>query len=342
MAEVHINANDIRAIVDSFKYENNTFVLKSFIDDAKKKTCRFFVEGKECYVDFYIKKKSVNILPVGKNPDECNLLVDYVASKGYDKNVETKQFVFSCDDTTVQTLVNFIEEECIGIVSCIKEGNIYRFKGYNGDTVTFTFYPESDKAMIQAKPFMAYGVVMTFLSGMPQYSFDQIVEFNNVFAGKNTPSSAIRVEMQNKLDSAYSYLDEALLKSISGSLALLKQKASCEDYTGCVAGTFKAIEGYLKKILVKKFGYKLQKHNTFSMFYKNGGQSKIDLNTSITVDEKAQLKKIYSIYSNKRNVYLHSTIDPSQTRIIATLKEAQDLTDEILGTIKVSYQVIFA
>jgi hypothetical protein len=55
---------------------------------------------------------------------------------------------------------------------------------------------------------------------------------------------------------------------------------------------------------------------------------------------KKELNKLYSMYANKRNVYLHSTINPSQTRIIETLKEAQDLSDQILQAINDSYLII--
>lgn len=132
------------------------------------------------------------------------------------------------------------------------------------------------------------------------------------------------------------------IKSISGSLTLLKQRSICEDYTGCITGEFKAVEGYLKKLLSQKYIYKLEKKNTFSMFFREkGNPSIIDLDKQIPNAARNELNKLYSIYANKRNVYLHSTVDPSHTRIIETLKEAQDLSDEILLAIRDSYLIVF-
>ncbi|NLW48278.1 MAG: hypothetical protein GXY86_13215 [Firmicutes bacterium] len=342
MAEIHINKDDIKSIVESYKRENAKFVIKSFIDNDKHKRCLFFINGKECIIDFYIKKNCVKIQPTGKNIEECNLLVEFIKSKGFSTDVAVKQFTFSCTKVVIDNLVEYIRDECNGIVTYSQNGNIYKFTGYNGDELTFTFYPQKNKAMIQSRPFHAYSIVVSYLSGLPEFSFDQIVEINNAFSEMNTPSASIRNEIQNKLRDSYSYLDEALLKSISGSLTLLKQKASCEDYTGCVTGDFKALEGYLKKILTQKYNYRFEKGNTFSMFYREkGNPSKIDLDDNIHEDAKKELNKLYNMYSNKRNVYLHSTVDPSQTKIIETLKEAQDLSDEILQTIKDSYQIIF-
>jgi hypothetical protein len=343
MAEIHINKEDIKSIVESYKSENSTFAIKSFIDNDSKKTCQCFINGKECKFDIYIKKKSVKIIPIGKNIDECNLLIEFIESKGFSTDVAVCQYIFSCTKAIVDELVEYVRDECNGIVTCrqIQNKNIYKFIGYNGDELTFTFYPQTDKAMIQGKPFHAYSIVVSYLSGLSEFTFDQIVDINNAFVKMNTPSASIRNYMQCKLENAYLFLDEALLKSISGSLTLLKQKACSEDYTGCVTGVFKALEGYLKKVLTQKYNYSFEKRNTFIMFHRGKGKpSKIDLDVKIHNNAKRELNKLYSMYSNKRNVYLHSTVDPSQTRIIETLKEAEDLSNEILQTINDSYPII--
>lgn len=341
MAEVIINKNDIETIVRSYSQQDKSFIIKSFTGDDSKKICAFYINGKECKATFYFKKNSVNIVPIGKNIDECNKLIEFISSKGFSANAEIKQFSFDCNENVIQALLQYIDEECIGLVSYELKNNIYKFAGYNQDILTFTCFPTTGKAMIQGKPFSTYAIIITFLSSLENYTFDQVVEINNNFSGVNTPTSAIRSEMQSKLGNVYSYLDAALLKSISGSLSLLKQKTLSEDYTGCIVGEFKALEGFLKKILVNKYAYTLQKNKTFEMFYKTNGLSMIDQNSKIDTDSKKQLNNLYNIYSNKRNVYLHSTIDPSQTRIIASLKEAQDLSDDILKAIKEAYNIIF-
>lgn len=341
MADIHINKDDIKQIVESYGKENKTFALKSFIDDEKQKKCTCFINGKECKLIFYIKANSVNIMPIGKNPDECMQLIRFIESKGFSTSVSTRQFIFPCTKEVVDLLIQHIKEEFFGIITCSHTGDIYKFAGYNGDVLTFTYY-QTNKAMIQGKPFYTYSVIITFLSSLSEYSFDQIVQMNNSFAEINTPSNIIRTEMQNKLGKSYSYLDEALLKSISGSLTLLKQRSVSEDYTGCVTGEFKAVEGYLKKLLSQKYNYRLEKKSTFSMFFKEKeNPSKIDLDKQIPNKAKNELNKLYSIYANKRNVYLHSSVDPAQTRIIETLKEAQDLSNEILIAIRDSYLIVF-
>lgn len=342
MVEIHINKDDIKSIVESYITKNSTFVIRSFIDGEKQKECKFYINGKECRIVFYIKKNSVRIMPIGKNVDESNLLIEYVKTKGFSTDAPVKQFTFECKEETVNSLLEYIKNECKGIIEYNQSGNIIKFTGYNSDVLTFTFYPQTNKAMIQGKPFQVFGIILSFLAELSEFTFEKMVDMGNAFTGINTSSTSIRNDMKTKLGNAYYYLDEALLKSISGSFSLLKQKESSEDYTGCVTGVFKALEGYLKKLLSQKFNYKIQKQNAFSMFYKNNGTpSEIEGNQNIPTEAKEELIKLNKLYSNKRNVYLHSTIDPSQTRIIETIKEAQYLVDDILRTIKESYEIIF-
>ena len=342
MAKVLINQNDLEKIINSYKDENNTFVFGSFSGTDRKKTCVCFINGKDCKIDFFVKKQSTNILPVGKNIDESNLLIKYIASKGYSADVPVNQVVFLCKKQTINSLIEFIKEEFSDTISIIHQGNIYRFQGYNGDIVTFTFYPSTEKVMIQGKPYQTFGIIITFLATLMEVSFEQIVGIGNAIVGTKISCESIRDEIKSKLGNAYSYMDEALLKSISGSLSMLKHTRKCEDYTGCLTGIFKALEGFLKKTLTQNYSYKINKNNSFSMFYRqNGIPSEIDNDTNILAEAKKELISLYELYKSKRNIYLHATVDPSLTSIIENLKNAQDIADEILSAIKKSYSVIF-
>ena len=133
-----------------------------------------------------------------------------------------------------------------------------------------------------------------------------------------------------------------MIKSLSGSITSLKTIKESEDYTCCVTGAFKTLEGYLTKVLVNKYSYKIDKKNKFSMFYKDKGNlSKIENDKLISNDEKEYLIKLNKIYSNKRNVFLHATIEPSQTRIIENWQEAKEIVDEIIENIEKSYNVFY-
>lgn len=344
MAEININKNDLENIIKSYKRENESFVLKSFTGSEDKKICTFILNKKECKIQLFIKKKgTINILPIGNHKEESNMLIQYIAKKGFSIDVETKQFTFKCKKNNVDALIEYVRNECTGLVEYNQyKDNVFKFTGYNGDVVTLNYYPTTEKAMIQGRPFSAFSIIATFLSTLPDFSFDEIVNLNNTFIDANTPSTIIRDEIKDKLgEDAYKYMSEALIKSISGSISLLRQNCFCEDYKSCLAGIFVALEGYLKEILVNKYNYQLKPKSQFYMFEKDKstGICKIKNNT-ILQDEKDELNRLYSLYCDKRNIYMHSAVDSKQTAIIPKLKDAKSLADEILKTIKDSYKIL--
>jgi len=342
MAEICINESDIKPLIESYKKVNNSFNLYSYSElKENKRVCKFFVDNQECRLDIWIKKSSVKIMPT-KNPDYANKLIEFITKNTQNANVNGTQCVFQLNKNMVDYLLNKIDDEYCGLISYKKNGNIIRFKGYNGDIVTFTYYENKNKAMIQAKPLVTFGIIVNILSEITDISIDEIIDINKTLANVNMPTDKIRNKMKNKLKNSYTYLDEAVLKSISGSITLLEQSSYSEDYTGHVTGVFKALEGYLKKVLSKRFNYTIKKKQSFSMFYREkGSPSEIDLDNNLTQDEKDSLNKLYTIYSDKRNVYLHSTVDPSQMRIIEKISEAKDLADEILSEIESTYNIFF-
>lgn len=346
--EIYINPNDIEDYIKDYQKINSDFVFSNYIKALNKEEylCNFFILGKPCKVRFFIKTKkmSVKMLPIGKNVEESNKLINYLGEIGYPINsVSPKQSVFPCDKKTIGELVKCVEDEFSSEIQIeYHRNNRIRFIGYNKDHIDITFYPTTNNAMLQGRPFKTFGIIITLLSQLSTLSFDNVIEINNMFAPTKVSSKEIRRTIQSKLLNSYKYLDEALIKSLSGSITSLQTIKDSEDYTCCVTGAFKTLEGYLTKVLVHKYGYKIDKKNKFSMFYKeNGNPSQIEKDTSIDKLEKEYLLKLNKIYSNKRNVFLHATIDPSQTRIIEEWQEAKELVDEIIENIEKSYNIFY-
>lgn len=346
--EVYINPDDIETYIKDYSKKDDSFVFSNYIKVQGKEEyiCNFFISGKQCKVKFYVKAKkmSVKMMPIGKNAEESNRLINYLAELGYPINsVQPKQTVFSCNKNTIKELINCVEEEfSFEIQIKYYSNNRIRFIGYNKDHIDMTFYPQTNKVMIQGRPFKTFGIIMTLLSQLSSVSLDSVVEINNMFTTTKISTTDIRKIIKSSLSNSYTFLDEALIKSLSGSLTSLQTIKESEDYTCCVTGAFKTLEGYLTKVLVKKYSYKIDKKNKFSMFYKDrGNSSEIENDKLISNDEKEYLIKLNKIYSNKRNVFLHATIDPSQTRIIENWQEAKEIVDEIIENIEKSYNAFY-
>lgn len=341
MAKIHINANDIKGIIKSYASLNNSFMLKSYIGNDTKKICKFNLNGMDCAIDIYIKPKYINFVPKGKNVDHSNLLIDFIANKGHNASIKPEQFSMYCTKESLDQLEQHIKNELAGVITICQTENLYKVTGYNGDIVTIHYYPQKDKILIQGRPYQAYSIILSFFASIPEYDIDDIVNMGTLGKTPSNETEIVRQKMKESLGEVYGYLDDALLKSISGSISMINQLKDAEDYTGCLTGAFKALEGYLKKLLTSQFEYTLTKSNTFSMFYKTKGHNAIDLERSIPEGTKDCLNKLYLMYSSKRNVYLHATINPAFTRIITSKVEAKDLLYDILTLLNKTYVIIF-
>ena len=85
----------------------------------------------------------------------------------------------------VNNLVEYIKEDCSQLVNVIQNNSIIRFEGYNGDTVTCTFYKTSSKLMIQAKPLYTFSLIVSYLSQFDTIKLDDIIEITNSMSGQN-------------------------------------------------------------------------------------------------------------------------------------------------------------
>ncbi len=344
--EIYINVDDIEMYIKKYINSKKDLVFKNYIKILNKDEylCSFFLKGIESKVRFYHKKNkgTVKMIPVGKEKDASGDLIMYISQQGYNiKGIKPEQITIKCSQEILNNLVEYINEELFDKVKVEFYNNRIKFIGYNNDHVNIIYYSTVNKILIQGRPFEVYSIIVTYLASLETVTLDDVVELNNIFSQNEClKSNDIREKMKYLLTNSYKYMDEALLKSLSGSLSSLEIIKNSEDYTGCVTGAFKMLEGYLTKILIEKYNYNMKTKTKFSMFYiKPGDDSEIN-KSPIPKCEKDQLNILYKIYSNKRNVFLHSDIDVKVTRIISTWDEANDIVQEIIEQIEESYKII--
>ena len=210
-------------------------------------------------------------------------------------------------------------------------------QGYNGDIVNLNIY--ENKLVIQARPLCVYGALLSSLSLYVNIDFKDEGITNKVV---NLHDNLLDRTISNRIGSCYLYLDEALRDSLKSSYELLKvyeiNSITLSDYSGILVGSFKALEGYLRKVLVEKYHYRFEKGKSFDMFKAVNGTSNIDQNPMINDESKRQLKNLYRIFNQKRNVYLHGS--NTSTVIIKNYIDAKSIFDEILDSLDNAYSII--
>lgn len=338
MAKILINKDSLQYLLDKFFLENKECIKKEIRISQTKVICKFFTHGKDCQVDIHLLKDGINPVCVGKNKELASILIRYLETKGTRDDQSSQQIVIkNCN--AINDIVDYINSDFAGKITITTINNRYVFTSFNNDKITIT--KNDNNIVIQGKPYYTFNIVMTFIAGLDLISFDEYVGLGSQFSEEAYNANVIRDRIKHILKTSYIYMEEAQLKSISGSFSFINSKIKSEDYSSPLTGVFKALEGYIKKLLTQKFNFKLKYNLSSFKKDKKTGKTEIDLRTDIMQKDKDALYKLYSTYCDKRNVYTHSTVDPAQMRVIQNYKEAEELRDEILEIIEETYKIIF-
>lgn len=341
MSKILINKDSVNHLLDMFFNTNTNFVKKEIKTSTQKTICKFYVNRKECQVDIYHCNNGINAISIGKNKELSNVLIQFLEKQGIKDDKISKQIVIN-DISIWEDIIDYIKTDFTGRIESKVQDNRIVFKGFNNDKLTMI--KNSKNIVLQGKPYYVFNIVLTFIAELDVISFDTYVSLCQQYNENAYSANIIRENIKNILKNSYSYMEETQIKSISGAYSFINKDIVSEDYSAPLTGVFKALEGFIKKLLTQHFDFKLKKQNsTLSPFRldKKTKKTEIDLRTDISDNDKKALYLLYEVYCDKRNVYSHSTVDPSQMKIIENYKEAEELRTEVLETIEKSYNIIF-
>lgn len=343
MANILTNRIDLQILIENYTKENKSFrILSSYQlkGNTNAFAYNFILNGKQCRIDIYYKEKETKLIPIGKNIDQANILIEYIKQHALNPNIETKQIVFPSSDNLCNSikeylLLNYPQSVRVEIVN-----NKYTFIGYNQDRVYVHQY--KDKIMLQGKPLCVFSLIINYIAENTDIDLETFTNLMCTNLEVNVPFRLMRKRMEILLSNAYLYIDEAIRKTLSSSIVMMEKHKNdfIEDYSGCLTGAFKTLEGYLKKVLKQKYHHNFNRTSSFELFDTNNWCLKpgyIECNEN----EEKQLCELYKLFYNKRNVYLHSKINPASTSIISSYMDAESIFNEIVDTIKKSYDVFF-
>lgn len=338
MTRILLDKNNLEVLVRKFFNENKDYILKQYTQDEKKHIVVFYANGVECRVDLYISNKGIKPV-LGKNKDFALHFVEFIESCGIKDELSAHQVSLPYIDI-LPALIEEISTKYQDTIAITKEGNRYTIKGYNTDQIYITSY--DDKFLIQGKPYYAFQMVMGYLADNDLIAFDEFVNINRRFTSNSINSDIIRQKIKNVLVNSYAYMEEAQLKSISSSFSFIDKKVYSDDYSSALTGVFKGLEGFIKKVLTQEFNCKLSEKQSFSIMGKDkNDKSDFDRRQDIPEKIKNSVSSLYLLYNDTRNVYLHSTVDPKQMRIIENVEEAAELRDKVLRAIENTFNDIF-
>ncbi len=306
-------------------------------------------EDKEALLVIYFKKDGTCTIDptAGKYPQLSKALAEYLKEnclitkrKNFSltfRNVSAGNFSLLMDFLIDELNSNLLEDDKS------ETRRLLRLKGQLEDEIAITYY-NNETVLVQGKPLNLYMEIKLFF--YERLSFDQVVRTEAETYEINIKADDIRNELESYLPTAFSFLDEKLIKILTPSLSLMKLEIELEDYSSFAFPALRSLEGYIRQLLslkgrengVKRAGNigSLFREDTEYVSYLQDF-AKIDIQCDNTCNA---LERSYNYWKSKRHPYFHAEIRVQMTPIIWKKEDAEAILNDTLLLIEDTYSKI--
>jgi hypothetical protein len=299
-------------------------------------------------VVYYKNDGTTTIDPTaGKNRELSKEIAEYIKKTC----LITKEKSFSLSfkevaDEDFSLLLEFLTED---LDANITEDNIsdtrrlLRVKGPFKDEIVITYY-NNKTVLVQGKPLNLYVEIKLFFYEI--LSFEQVVKTEADTYKVDLDVEEIRHELESYLPSAFSFLNDRLIRILTPSLSLTKLDIQMEDYSSFAFPALRGLEGYIRQLLKFKGNDNGVKNanNLGSLFkedVKNYSWLQEFAIADISCDATCSaLEKSYNFWKSKRHPYFHVDRHIQMTPIIWNKGDAETIIHEALTLIEETYSQI--
>ena len=321
------------------------FSVSELYDCGNAKRCDITVNGKKA-LNFYFKKDgTTTIQPVGANIDISEELKELLAENyAYKSETKAKNKSYSLKkvpEKWIERLTEYLQS----LEGVQKEEKEYEtipphkqisFTSNLGDRLVIQIYTNGT-LMLQGKPAYLYSEAISLLSYCEDISIEDVVETVSTFHDIDIKVEDVRNELETLIPNAYSNIDDMILKLLSPSIALRKINTELEDYSCYAFPALRALEGYLKYL----FGLKgINIGNNFGGIFKGMTLTSSAASRISDTVFQTEVERIYSYLVGNRHVLFHTQQVLISTTILTDKKEADDIVDEVIKLIEISYKAI--
>ena len=222
-------------------------------------------------------------------------------------------------------------------------GRILRIKGPLEDKIIITYY-QNQTVLVQGKPLNLYVEIKLFFYEI--LSFEQVVKQEGETYNIDLDVIDVWHELESCLPTAFSFLEEKLIKIITPSLSLMKLEIPLEDYSSFVFPALKGLEGYIRQVLkFKGNGNNVRNIQKLGSLFKDDPKKYSWLQdfakSDINCDETCKaIERTYNYWKSKRHPFFHVNKQINMTPIIYDKETAEALVYETLGLIEETYSKI--
>lgn len=306
-------------------------------------------DGREVRLIMYFKNDGTTSIDptAGKNRELSKELAEYIKDKCL--ITERKSFSLSFREVTDEDfslLLEFITKELgASVTDDNRSGTrrLLRVKGPFKDEIVITYY-NNKTVLVQGKPLKLYIEIKLFFYEI--LSFEQVVKTEADTYKVDLDVEEIRHELESYLPTAFSFLNDRLIRILTPSLSLTKLDIQMEDYSSFAFPALKGLEGYIRQLLKFKGN-----DDGVKTVYKLGSLFKEDVNDYSWLQDFAKsdidcdatcsaLEKSYNFWKSKRHPYFHIGRHVQMTPIIWNKGDAETIIHETLTLIEETYSQI--
>ena len=309
---------------------------------GKHKRFTFTVSGKEAMLDIYQKGDgSTTFRATGNNAEYSQALKEAIEKQGVRNTSENKNYSVFLGEEWLGKTIDFLKQ--LPDVDNTENDNgdrtIFQFTSKYGDKLTLAAF-KNFNVTVQGKPLYLYNEFCSFISLAPAITVNDVVDMTNAFNDTELGASDTRAKMSQLLPNAYNSdkIDDTIWKLFSPSVVLIEDNKTMDDYSCCVFPALRALEGYLKFLLVQKNIVVDKKHNFGSIFKPNDDSKFVlhDIHKKVTKDSKYEeaLEELYNYFHGSRHVLFHVDQILIATKLIEEKQEAKDIFYAVINLIE--------
>lgn len=212
--------------------------------------------------------------------------------------------------------------------------DLYRYKGPQGHSLAVKYFP-NHTLQLQGIRTMLTADVLDFLSQVLPY--DKSVQAQLTTFKVNLSVAEVSSELEGRLPTAYSNINEIVRAQLASALALTKIEVNLLDYGAVAFPALRGLEGFLWQELARaKFDVKRAKD--FGDYFVQDTPHKykmLPVQAEFVGDARAeQLANCYSVFARQRHGIAHFGRIPEATRVLDSLAAAVSVVTEVLATIE--------
>lgn len=285
---------------------------------------------------------------VGTNIDISKRIAESIynrVSSGFVDSPFAHGFSIMLSSSDFETLIDLISVldgvRLINTSEQLEEGKqqykLYRFAGAHDDKITIKYYPKTSRMQLQGKPLFLFNEVVSIVSenGVPQ---DDVVDASLKFCSLDMSKDEVHEEMRVLLGSdLYDFLSNSQRTILSTSFILHKVDGYLGDFSILVQPANRVYEGFVKKIFAQ-FGLTCSTEQQLGSFFKWEDEitptMKPEYSCLLGEDAEYAFSQMFKFYTKHRHPYMHSTAYDYSTTIIENRKDAEEIFNEIMISMK--------